>query len=196
MALTKTFNYDLGFVQAGLDGLQEYLLSKEIFWPLAGNPPAGTPDYPRLTLGALLLSTRRLGSYPPIPGKEGEVHKLVSRLDEVHAKWRVMWENKARQSFSVRLRMWRDFLEDYRTSPQDNTDRYAYEVRLRAMLDLLQNEAGKPLSAEGDLLHSLDAYLQSILVPGAFIWEPEVQSGFPKAEYWYLYGSLPSAPVR
>lgn len=45
----KSFEYDLRYIRAGLDVLEEYLLSDEVFWPIGVNPPVGDPEYPRLT---------------------------------------------------------------------------------------------------------------------------------------------------
>jgi hypothetical protein len=185
---TKTFEYDFGYIQACLEVLESYLLSDEVFWPISATPPEGTPDYPRLTLGALLLAERRLKAYPQ--AQEALVQQVTSAIEQLRTKWRVMWEKKAVRSYSVRLRMWSEFLDDYRSGPQDNADRYEYEVRLRAMLEQLQIEGGGKPQAEVKMLLGLDRYLKSMLMPGDFIWEPEVQSGFHKGIYWYLYGEL------
>jgi hypothetical protein len=192
----KTYGYDFHYVQAGLEDLVNYLLSDEVFWPLNVSSPAGEPDYPRLTLGGLLLAQARLAAYQLSRDQTVQVDQLNSKLDLIRSKWRVAWENKAGHSFSVRLRMWRDFIEEYKSSPQDNTDRYAYEVRLRAMLNLLKSEGGGKNQAEVDLLSGLDAYLKSVLVVDGFVWASDIQNGFPAKVYWYLYGYLPTSVKR
>jgi len=188
----KTFDYDYRYLQAGLEVLVDYLLSGESFWPIDVHPPEGEPEYPQLTLGGLLLSRARLTGYRKTPALMDQVTELFSEMDRIHAKWRVAWEKKAGHSFSVRLRMWRDFIDEYRNAPQDNADRYPYEVRLRTMLSLLISEGGPQLPAEEDLLTVLDAYIKPVLSTGGFIWETEVQAGFPKEVFWYLYGKLPT----
>lgn len=193
--MKRTFEYDLRYVQGGLEEMEHYLLSDEVFWPLDARPPKGEPEYPQLTLGALLLAKERLAAYSASPHEEADGLKAVSELERISSKWRVAWEKKAGHSFSMRLRMWSDFIHDYQTSPQENADRYAYEVRLRAMLGLLLPEGKKP-QAEVDLLSTLDTYLRAVLVSGNFIWESELQNGFPVDTYWYLYGSLPMENKR
>jgi hypothetical protein len=185
----KTFEYDFGYIQACLEVMESYLLSDEVFWPISATPPAGAPDYPRLTLGGLLLAEQRLNAYPQ--AEASQVQSVVSDVEQIRSKWRVMWEKKAERSYSVRLRMWSEFLDEFRSSPQDNADRYAYEVRLRVMLELLKLEGGDQPQSEVEMLGGLDQYLKSVLKIGGFIWEPEVESGFPKGTYWYLYGELP-----
>ena len=67
----KSFEYDLRYIQAGLDSIEEYLLSDEVFWPLSAHPPEGAPEYPRLTLDGLLLSKARLLAYPSYTSSGG-----------------------------------------------------------------------------------------------------------------------------
>jgi hypothetical protein len=187
----KSFEYDLRYLQAGLDVMEDYLLSDEVFWPLSANPPEGAPDYPRLTLGGMLLAKERLAACRTTHPHEVQWQQVISDFDRIRSKWRVAWEKKAEHSFSVRLRMWRDFIEEYQNNPQENAGRYSYEVRLRVMLKLLESESGRKQQAEVDLLFSLDNYLKSVLEKNGFIWESEMQTGFPADTYWYLYGNLP-----
>jgi hypothetical protein len=92
--------------------------------------------------------------------------------------------------------MWRNFIQEYQENPQENADRYVYEVRLRVMLELLKPELADPSVEEKSALMGLDRYLKSILVRGDFIWDSEVQAGFSQGEYWFLYGKLPAMLSR
>jgi len=192
----KTYDYDLRYLQSGVGELENYLLSEDIFWPVDIRPPAGEPGYPQLTLGGLLLARKRLTAYNKSPKQATDVDKITAAMDTVRSNWRVAWERKAARSFGVRLKMWRDFIEEYRHGPLDNADRYAYEVRLRTMLALLKTEGGGQVSAEVDLLALLDKFLDNVMIPNGFVWEPELQMGFPENIYWYLYGRLPSMPMK
>lgn len=187
----KSIEYDLGYFKAGLEALEQYLLSSEVFWPLGARPPAGKPDYPQLTLDWMLLTQARLEAHR-LAGKQNEsIERLITEFNGKRMKWRVAWEKKAAQCFRVRGRMWSDFLQEYRENPQDNADRYSYEVRLRVMLELLHVEY-RQQNAEIQLLAGLDGYIRSIFIPGEFIWEPEIKAGFPQEKYWFLYGKLPA----
>ena len=194
--MMKSFEYDLRYIQAGLDSIKEYLLSDEVFWPLGAHPPEGAPEYPRLTLDGVLLAAARLLAYLITPLQEVQRLQISSDLDLVRTKWRVAWEKKAGRCFSIRLRMWGDYLEEYRMNAQDNADRYFYEVRLRVMLQLLLQEVGEQPQTEMGLLAGLDGYLQRVLEKDGFIWEAEVQKGFPEYQYWYLYGNLSPQAVK
>jgi hypothetical protein len=180
--------YDLGYFQAGVRVLKEYTLSSEIYWPAGAKPPAGEPSYPQLTLGGLLLAQTRLRARRLPTDQDVELTRLDREFDRVRARWRVAWEAKAGREFHARLVLWRDFLEEYRASPGNNVDRYAYEVSRRVMLALLTPEAPEVLPEELELLGALDQLLETILVRGDFIWDVELEHGFPPEKFWYLYG--------
>ena len=191
MTETRSLEYHLRYIQGALEVLEMYLLSEDVFWLIGVNPPDGDPDYPRLTLDGLLLAQVRSEAYPKSPEQMGLVERVTSDLGLMRSKWRVAWEKKASQCYRVRMRMWGDFIQEYQDNPQDNADRYGYEVRLRVMLNLLKSEIGLQSPTEVELLNGLDSYLKRVLLPGSFIWEAEIRAGFPPAEYWYLYGKLP-----
>jgi hypothetical protein len=102
----------------------------------------------------------------------------------------VAWGQKATVEYHARLTLWRNFLEDYREQPGANADRYPYEVARRVMLHLLEEEAQGIPTAETNLVKAMDKLLQAVFVPGEFIWDPELQGGFPRDTYWYLFGRL------
>jgi hypothetical protein len=183
--------YDLCYLREAIEVLEEYLLSKEIFWPLHLNPPGGEAHYPQLTLGNLLLAKTRLEARRLAFQEAAELTRLGIELERMSIQWRVAWEAKAGRSFSVRLRSWADFLSEYDSQPGNHHDRYAYEVRLRVILGLLSAQAGAIPQAEQGLLDVLDYRLKARLIPAGFIWQEELEPGFPPDEYWYLFGRLP-----
>ena len=167
---------DLRFLKEAVPQLQEYLLSNELYWPLSGS-------LPRLTPGSLLLTLARLAIQAPF-----EASKVESQVQNICAKWRSAWEKKVAREIANRLRLWSQFLSDYVNAPDQNLDSYRTEARGRAILQLLLAE--QPDAPEKTALVELDAVLKSCLVPGEFIWEPELQAAFPKGTFWYLYGKL------
>jgi hypothetical protein len=116
--------------------------------------------------------------------------QLGSEIEAMQARWRVAWEKKAAREFHARLNLWRDYLEDYRANPERDADRYAYEVRRRVMLHLLEPFARDAPPAEFEMLRGLDLILQGSFISGRFIWDDWVESAFPALPYWYLYGRL------
>jgi len=170
---------DTAYLQAGIPELKEYLLSREIYWPVS----TGGYDLPCLTLGGLLLAQARLSvSSPPIQG-------LSIQLEAVRSSWRVAWETKAGSEFKARFELWKNFLMDYESDPEGHADAYPHEVRTRVMLHLLDEQL--PAHPDGwETLSQLDKVLKTALVSSGFLWEPALQEAFPSEVYWYLYGKL------
>jgi hypothetical protein len=189
MATTES---DLGYLNAGLASLESYLLSDDIYWNLRAPSPPGEPAYPQLTLGNLLLARARLAAWPLSPDQSRLFSELESTMEAIRTKWRAAWTKKAEREFGARLRLWRDFLDDYRRNPETNLDRYPYEVSRRVMLHLLESESNQPSKHELELLEGLDKVLSAIHVPGEFIWDQELRGGFPPQKFPYLYGTLKS----
>jgi hypothetical protein len=182
---------DLRFFEAGVANLEAYLLSNELYWPLNLANHPGEPPFPRLTLGNLLLARTSLaGRWNPLE-QQARLGKLMTDFELQRSRWRVAWGNKAARSFRSRLNMWRDYLEEYRRTPEAHADRYRYQVRLRVILRLLAPEAEGLETAELELLDGLDALLRVVLQPGSFTWENNLQAAFPVEVDWYLYGTLP-----
>jgi len=172
---------DRAYFEAGIPELGNYLLSKELYWPIS----ARGYDLPRLTIGGILLVQTRLEA-------RGErIEKLATQLDALRSKWRVAWETKAGREFQSRFGLWNNYLADYRHNPEGQADAYAHEVRYRVMLQLLLGELSAPPPEREGLLQ-LDGVLRASFSPGDFIWEADLQAGFPREVYWFLYGKLKS----
>jgi len=185
-----TFEYDLRYLQAGVDQLEAYLLAKDLYWPIGTNPSKGEPPYAQLTPGGLLIARQRLQSTAETPAQQAETARLVQLLEALFTQWRTAWGNKVRQDFHARLKLWRDFLEEYREKPSAHYDRYSYEVGRRVQLHLLAAENVDLPPAEEEAVKGLDKLLRAILRTGPFLWEELLTSSFPQQTYWYLYGTL------
>jgi hypothetical protein len=182
--------YDLRYMQAGIELLEKYLMSGDIYWPIGIGAPNREPAYPQFTLGWLLLARRRAQYTARTPAQQAEFERLKGQLEGTRTRWRAAWGRKARAEFHARLTLWSNFLEEYRKEPAANYDRYPYEVGRRVLLQLLEDEADELPEAEIEMLAGLDLILRAVYSPGAFIWEAELSPGFPDGIFWYLYGSI------
>jgi hypothetical protein len=185
-----SIEYDLNYLQTGLADLEGYLLSNELYWAIDVSPPTGETPYPRMTLGNLFLASTRLSSRHLSFAERVQLDDLNKRMLEIRQHWLVAWGQKSAREFSARLRIWRDFLEEYRENPQENLDRYAYEVTRRVVLHFLSSEAEGIPKEETELLTGLDELLRAVFRPGKFIWNNKLKASFPEDPYWYLYGTL------
>ncbi len=156
---------DLRYLDAGLRELQDYLLSKMLYWPLSASR-----SLPHLTLGGLLLARQRLG-----PRADSQ----AAQIEAIRSKWRTAWDTKASHEVRARGDLWRNYLQDYRESPESYVSEYAQQVRNRTMLTLLGEES-----------NPFDESLKGMFVAGDFVWESECAGYFPRDVFWFLYGKL------
>jgi hypothetical protein len=185
-----TFQYDLRFLEAGLENLESYLLSNDLYWPPGIQANYGEAPYPSLTPGSLLLAKKRAEIQVNESIDKSRLDNCLSRWEQITNQWKVAWNKKSELDFQARLRLWRDFLDDIREKPEAHYDRYRYEITRRVQLQLLQTQQIQLDAEEIKMLSILDKRLRTILKPGIFIWEADLVTGFPPDEFWYLYGNI------
>ena len=177
------FQSDLDYVEDALTQLEPYLLSQELFWPLGGTKP-------RLTVGGVLLSLKRIAAVVESPVEQAILSQLTVKLDAVRTRWRVAWEQKCARELRTRLELWQNYLGDYRISPESYADDYRNEARLRVLVGLLAGELPEVPEESRMKLEALDVLLRGRLSSGQFVWDVALISAFPQDEFWYLYGTL------
>lgn len=182
--------YEISYLQNTLELLEKYVLSADIYWPVRSAPEAGELPFPSLTLGGVLLSLARLSSTTISDQHQAMREQLRGDIESIAIRWRVAWESKAVREFHARLILWRDYLDEYRSNPENNTDRYSYEVNRRVMLHLLEPYVEHAPEAEKEMLRGLDQLLKATFQAGEFIWDAWLESAFPPQPYWYLFGKL------
>jgi CheY-like chemotaxis protein len=181
--------YDLGYIQVSIESLSDFLVSKNLFWPLNVPPPFGEPPFARLTLGGLLLSFARLRSRRLLPSQFAKLHSLESKYNHLISRMRNAWLKKAQREFLSRLRQWDLYLLDLSQTPDDHIAYYGSEVRIRVILELLAPKIDPPAESYLEKLDELDNFLRKILDREEFIWEPDLAEGFDSNVFWYLWGS-------
>jgi hypothetical protein len=154
---------DSQYLSAGVPELENYLLSKVLYYPLSLN-------LPQLTLGGILLSLARMGA---------QAAQFEMQVEAIHSKWRAAWDVKSSREIGARSELWINYLAEYREDPKAGARLYSQNVRYRAMLSLL-----------GKVEHDSDAFVKSVFKEGKFVWEEECAPNFPRKTFWYLYGTL------
>lgn len=185
-----SFDYELQYLKAGAVELEAYLLSAELYWPIGIRVSRRQKAYPRLTLGILSIARVKASVLAASPAQKDAFEDVADQITAAQNQWRSAWGRKASSEYRSRINLWRNFLDDYRQHPASHFDRYGYEVERRALLQLLADDADEVRGREDLLLDSLDQYLKAIIVPGGFIWDTDLEPGFPQDPYWYLYGLL------
>ena len=175
------------FFRPAVGELKEYLLSPELYWPVNAAGSYARESVVQLTIGNLMLGQRCLQSCLPPSVPPAEAGQLLAQMDALREQWRAHWARKASREFSARLRLWQDYVEELTSSALPKAADYAFKVRWRAILSLLEPECETMAPAEGLLLAALDDRLRSKGVPGEFVWEAPLAVAFPAEEYWFLY---------
>jgi hypothetical protein len=186
-----SFIYDLRYLQAGAEILEDFLLSQDVYWPVGIQAPPGETPYPQLSLGGMALAQARAQVHVNTQDEVKQLQRVLENIESAHQQWRSAWGGKAAYEMNARLNQWRTYLEDYREHPQANYDRYRYEVFRRVIIALLASQVDRMREAEQEMLHGLDALVNTLLAPSGFVWEADLQKAFPHDPYWYLYGLLP-----
>lgn len=196
--LSDRVQRDLRVLQAMVDGLEDYLKSPVLFWPL-DERRVGKP-LPRLTLGGFLYRLRRLRALAPyLSGSERVLlEEAESRLDELQRRFPEAFADKVRRELRSRLDSWQWFLDDCEEKGEECLVHYPHQVDARLKADLLLEigqEMGLDLRKEQERLASLDERLREGFVQGDFVWDPALAEAFPRDAYWYLYGHFqPKSP--
>ncbi len=190
MSASRPLEVDWVFLEQAVDDLQDYLLSPELYWTLSGEFRSGkSASLPRLILGNLLLSLKRLKAYPWEAGQYRVLNTLDDRIYSVRERWLHHWQEKVKREIPLRLSVWENYLNEV-VEHGISIAEYKYQVRSRVILSLLKNEGVVWKPAEISRLELMDGLLTTLISPGPFIWEPELQNGFPKAEFPFLYVSF------
>ncbi|MGB9673693.1 MAG: hypothetical protein ACPL3P_06105 [Anaerolineales bacterium] len=182
------FIYEFNYLNAILPELENYLLSPELYRIVSIATQRGEPAYPSLSLGTLLLSLKKAQGYAQSFAQETRLNSIESQIERIKTQWRQAWENKCSRELQNRANLWQLFLSELISQPNEQIDRYPYEVRQRVILELLQNEITlKPIEHK-DNIKLLDQILTPNFHEGEFIWDKELEHTFPKQQYWFLYG--------
>jgi len=186
----ETSLFDFEYINAALEELQEYLVSDKLFWPLRGHAFSGSQAFSQLTLGGILLALARSRARAITPESAVKVDSLESNVDVIRDQWQAAWRDKTNWEFRSRLRQWGNYMDEIQRDLQEFGAYYNNEVRIRSVLSLLSGQTNR--IDEGDMsnLNKLDQRLYAQFVPGDFIWEEGLRGGFPKKEYWFLWGNL------
>lgn len=175
------------------DEIDDYLRSKVLYWE-PNRRRSGGADLPKLTIGGLLLSMRRLETVRECLSHDHLATLSRSRQELFYQKreWRLRYQSKLARELRSRLDVWAWYLDDVKQQGESAIAHYPWQVETRAKIDLLLDEA-REVRLEVDESRrgraALDQRLRGAFTKGEFCWPDELAPGFPKDRFWYLYGS-------
>ena len=185
----QSTDYNLELVEAMLEEIEDFILSADIFWPLAKSPKSGPATFPRLSIGGLLLTQdeTRAQEAEMSTGQKVQLSKLQQRWEATLDKWRSGIQRKSEREMGMRLNLWRAYLSDLEEGNASRFDfeREAHNRVLFARLKTLTPD-NEEIHQMVDAIHSLDAQLLNLTAPSEFIWDERLQVIYPADEYGYL----------
>lgn len=185
--------YNLSLTEAMLENMEPYLLSKEVYWPVASQPVAGTPPFPRLTLGGYLLIQDELSIQNAAmnPRQTHAYKDLLHRYRQITKKWKSAIGRKAVREMNSRCNLWHAYIEELEERGKIPYD-YPREVRHRVMFERLLDLVG--VEAEVDQIlkknQKVDERFLAVSVPSDFVWDADLQTIYVKDKFWFLYRKL------
>jgi hypothetical protein len=141
----------------------------------------------RLTPGNLLLCIQRLTSVPFDDEKQALIDHKIALFKTIRQEWKSHWMQKAQQEFSARMDLWQLYLQDLFEDRSTYAINYAYAIRWRVILQLIENDGIRIKDISRHVLFRLDETLKANTTSSSFIWGEYLKSSFPEPTYWFLY---------
>ncbi|MEN6480708.1 MAG: hypothetical protein ABFD29_00815 [Anaerolineaceae bacterium] len=185
-----TLEVDRAIVLDSTDELESYILSEHIFWKVKHpNSASFFTSIPEFSLGNLLLSLARLKASREDMLAYPEFQDVVEKIENIKAHWTVNWSKKADAELQMRVRLWSGTINDLIENRSHFGLNYPYQIRMRAIIQLLIEEVLQPNKVV-DIVEELDLALANLTSEADFCWEASLSRGFDLEKYWFLYRKL------
>lgn len=185
----REISYSLELLETMLEEFNDFLLSKETFWPLGSSSQLGG-SFPRLSLGQFLLTRDELRvQAEEMEPEQVEVYsQLEERWQEIRSDRPANLEQKALAEMSQRLNLWKSYVQDLRETSQGR-ESYPTDVRHRVLLSRLRPFVDdEEIKSVEETVRQIDSRLRPIFRGGSFVWHPRLMPLYDEQEYWFLYG--------
>ncbi|GAP20125.1 hypothetical protein [Leptolinea tardivitalis] len=173
--MTEMLKRDVEYLKASPSELEAYLLSHDIIRQL--------PDF-SFSAGGILLAYKRLESASLI---NEQVEANWKEIQTIRDHWKTAWATKCHQEYKMRLRQWGDFILGFASDKNEPSTAFRHQVRNRVIMHLLDSSNPAITAEFAESIQRKDKILDKYSVENDFVWEKEVQPGFPREDYWYLY---------
>lgn len=184
---------DLNEFEQMVERLEDYLLGDAMYLPVGGGFFRGSST-PQMTLGALLLRRRRLRRLRSKLKRADGIRLDATQAQHCHLQqeWTLHYDQKLRQEVPARLRVMAGFFRECSENPRDCAGAYPVEALRRSIIQeimLAMAEFGYDKGDMSGAVRPADQALRRILQAGEFIWSPVLEEVYPRATFWWLYGS-------
>lgn len=188
---TYNLERDLAEARAMAQSLDDYVRSADLYGSVSGTFSTD-PNLPSLTIGALMMRLRRLRAQE---GRMTDAQKAIlteieTENERVRRAWAEHYTRKAQREATSRLQSVDAFVAECEDDPEGCAEAYPSAARDRT----LAQEAIRALVEQhlpdadlGDIARREDSQLQRFTEAGPFLWAKDLESIYPKDNYWWLY---------
>jgi hypothetical protein len=172
--MAQLLKRDLDYLKSSPSELETYLLSKDVIRQL--------PDM-TFSAGGVLLAHKRLSA----ANLDAQVQSDWQEIEVIIGHWKTAWAAKCHMELKMRLRQWGDFILGFASDKNEPSTAFRHQVRNRVIMQLIEENIPAEAAEFDESIKRKDKILEKYSVENDFIWEPEVQNGFPREKFWYLY---------
>jgi hypothetical protein len=184
----KEIDQRIRILTAMASNLTPYLYEEELFGHLGDH-------LPKLTVGGLLLRLHQFEAllYRLSPEQQTYVHDARINFEQTRNEWMVHYEEKLRQELKSRIGALAWYLEECATGERSCSGDWRNEAEKRTIVAHLQQAAEAAEIFENEFAYSIaevDGRIRRFFEAGEFIWDEDLKNAYPKADYWWLYGTM------
>jgi hypothetical protein len=174
--MSETLKSDMAYLKSSSSELETFVLSDDTIRQLPGLT---------LSIGGILLAHKRLSA----ANMAAQVEENWLAIEKIRNQWKTAWAAKCLLELKMRLRLWGDFLLGMAPDKNEPSTAYRHQVRNRVILELFMDDVDQAAEYR-ESIERKDKILVKFSIENDFIWESDVQSGFPKDKFWFLYRVL------
>lgn len=157
--------------------LKNYLLSDSLFAMYEFGAAPNKKPLPNITIGNIFFALRQI-----------ENSDIGIKIQNELNHWKVAVEKKGTKEIEFRLRQLTQLYIEWMEDPILSNQQYNYEIRIRAMIELLLNKFGN--EQHNSIINLFDQKLKTLTLPGDFVWADKYKPFFQKPDFWFLYQKI------
>lgn len=187
---------DLREAQAMANALVPYVHEDALYGKVGGGGLFSASAMPSLTIGALLMRTRRLRALEDqlSAPERGTLSAIEGQIESVRREWTLHFSEKLVKEANSRLRAIEQYFKECEDDPRLCAGAYLPEALRRTIVQEIAAALERydlPVTDLQRSMQQVDGKLRRYTEPSEFIWASALQPVYPNPPYWWLYAKPP-----
>ncbi len=181
---------DLAVAAVMVAELEDYIVEDELYRTIQVRLPGRGDVLIKMTGGDLLTRLYRLSAeharlssqqQEQLQALDGEARRIINSL-------KTRFHQRLQREVKSRLDSLRWYIDEAYDDAARARGNYPFEMRNRQRIEEILKELGSdiPQSLSTELA-AVDSRLRALRMGPNFVWDPSLESIFPRKPYWYLY---------